>query len=81
MLITKKLCHNWMQQFVDIHTMVIFPQKCQLTCSMKNELQIEIHTTYELRVLQKTFEYSLFDENVVVMRIILLCKNVYYHLF
>jgi hypothetical protein len=64
-LLTKKICYSWIQQFMDVHNIVLLSQRGRLTCSVEKELQIEMGTTYHLGVLQRGFQSGKFDGNVM----------------
>jgi hypothetical protein len=64
-LLTEKICYNWIQQFMDVHNIVLLSQRGRLMCSVEKELQIEMGTTYHLGVLQRGFQSGEFDENVM----------------
>jgi hypothetical protein len=50
-LLTEKICYSWIQQFMDVHNIVLLSQRGRLTCSVEKELQIEMGTAYHLAVL------------------------------
>ena len=54
-LLTEKICYSWIQQFMDVHNIVLLSQRGRLICSVKKELQIEMGTSYHLCVLQRGF--------------------------
>jgi hypothetical protein len=64
-LLTEKICYSWIQQFMDVHNIVLLSQRGRLTCSIEKELQTEMGTTYHLGVLQRGFQLGKFDENVM----------------
>ena len=50
---------------MDVHNIVLLSQRGRLTCSIENELQIEMGIAYHLGVLQRGFQSREFDENVM----------------
>ena len=64
-LLITKITHNWMNQFMDSHNIVLLSQRGRLTCSPEKELQIEMETTYHLGILQRGFASGEFDENLM----------------
>jgi hypothetical protein len=64
-LLTEKIYYNWIQQFMDVHNIVLLSQRGRLICSVEKELQIEMGTAYHLGVLQRGFQSGEFDENVM----------------
>jgi hypothetical protein len=54
-----------MQQFMDVHNIVLLSQRDNLSCSPKKERQIEMNTAYHLDVLQRGFQSGVFDENLM----------------
>ena len=64
-LLIGKIYYSWIQQFMDVHNIVLLSQHDRLTCSVEKELQIEIGVAYHLGVLQREFQSGEFDENVM----------------
>ena len=64
-LLISKIMHNWMNQFMDSHNIVLLSQRGRLTCSPEKELQIEMETAYHLGILQRGFASEEFDENLM----------------
>lgn len=64
-LLAGKISHTWIQQFMDVHNVVLLSQRGRLTCSPQKELQIEMHTAYHLGVLYRGFLSGDFDENLM----------------
>jgi hypothetical protein len=64
-LLTQKSTHCWMQQFMDVHNIVLLSQRGNLSCSPEKERQIEMNTAYHLDVLQRGFQFGVFDENLI----------------
>ena len=64
-LLTKKICHSWMRQFMDVQIIVLLFQRGRLSCSPKKEQEIEILIAYHLDVLQRGFQSGEFDENLM----------------
>jgi hypothetical protein len=54
-----------MQQFMDVHNIVLLSKKGNLSCSLEKERQIEMNTAYHLGVLQRRFQSEVFDENLM----------------
>ena len=59
-LLSQKLIHNLVQQFMRLYNIIFLIQRGQLTYSSK-----KMQTTHHLGVLQKGFESGLFDENLM----------------
>jgi hypothetical protein len=64
-LLIEKLNHSWVQRFMDVHNIVLLSQRGKLTCSSGKEIQIEMQATHHLDVLQRGFQTSIFDENLI----------------
>ena len=64
-LILNKFTSSWVNQFMAIHKVVLLTQRGCLTCSPEKETQIEMHTTYHLRVLHRGFQNGIFDKNLM----------------
>jgi hypothetical protein len=54
-----------MQQFMDVHNIVLLSQRGNLSCSPEKERQIEMNTAYHLGILQRGFQSRVFDENLM----------------
>jgi hypothetical protein len=54
-----------MQQFMDVHNIVLLSQMGNLSCSPEKERQIEMNTAYHLGVFQRGFQSRIFDENLM----------------
>jgi hypothetical protein len=54
-----------MQQFMDVHNVVLLSQKDNLSCSPAKERQIEMNTAYHLGFLWRGFQSRVFDENLM----------------
>jgi hypothetical protein len=54
-----------MQQFMDVHNIVLLSQRGNLSCSPEKERQIEMNTAYHLGVFQRGFQSRIFDENLM----------------
>jgi hypothetical protein len=61
----EKLNHSWVQQFMDIHNIVLLSQRGKLSCSLEKEIQIEMQIAHYLSVLQRDFQTGIFDENLI----------------
>ena len=48
-----------------IHNVVLLTQRDRLTCSLEKETQIEMHTAYHLRILNRGFQNGIFHENLM----------------
>jgi hypothetical protein len=55
-LLTEKIYYSWIQQFMDVHNIVLLSQCGRLTCSVEKELQIAMGIAYHLGVLQRGFQ-------------------------
>jgi hypothetical protein len=64
-LLIEKLNPSWVQRFMDVHNIVLLSEHRKLSCSPGKELQIEMQATYHLGVLQRGFQTSIFDENLI----------------
>jgi hypothetical protein len=63
--LTQKIIHCWMQQFMDVHNIVLLSQRDNLSYSPEKERQIEMNTAYHLGILQRGFQSRIFDENLM----------------
>jgi hypothetical protein len=54
-----------MQQFMDVHNIVLLSQRGNLSCSPEKERKIEMNTAYHLGILQRGFQSRVFDENLM----------------
>jgi hypothetical protein len=61
----QKITHCWMQQFIDVHNIVLLSQRDNLSYSPEKERQIEMNTAYHLGILQRGFQSGVFDENLM----------------
>ena len=59
----QKVTHYWMQQFMDVYNIILLSQRENLSCSPKKERQIEMNMAYHLGILQRGFQFKVFDEN------------------
>jgi hypothetical protein len=50
---------------MDVHNIVLLSQRGKLSCSPGKELQIEMQAAHHLDVLQRGFQTSIFDENLI----------------
>ena len=64
-LLISKITHNWMNQFMDSHNIVLLSQRMCLTCSPKKKLQIEMENAYHLDILQRRFVSGESDEKLM----------------
>jgi hypothetical protein len=64
-LLTQKITHCWMQQFMDVHNIILLSQRGNLSYSPEKKRQIEMNTAYHLDVLQRGFQSGVFDENLM----------------
>jgi hypothetical protein len=64
-LLIEKLNYSWVQQFMDVHNIVLLSQRGKLSCSPGKEIQIEMQATHYLGVLQRDFQTGIFDENLI----------------
>jgi hypothetical protein len=64
-LLTQKITHCWMQQFMDMYNIVLLSQRSNLSYSPEKERQIEMNTAYHLGVLQRRFQFGVFNENLM----------------
>ena len=64
-MLTEKICHSWIQQFIEVHNIVLLSQRGRLSCSPEKEQEIEMHTAHHLGVLQRGFQSGEFDENLI----------------
>ena len=54
-LLSKKLTHCWIQQFINIYHIVLLIQRDWLTCNPRIELQIKMQIAHHLNVLHRGF--------------------------
>ena len=54
-----------MQQFMDVHNIVLLSQRGNLSCNPEKEKQIEMNSTYHLGILQRGFQSGIFDKNLM----------------
>ena len=64
-LLIEKICHSWIQQFMEIHNIFLLSQRSRLSCSPKKEQEIEMHIAHYLGVLQRGIQSGEFDENLM----------------
>jgi hypothetical protein len=64
-LLTQKIIHCWMQQFMMVHNIVLLSQRGNLSCSPQKERQIEMNMAYYLDILQRGFQSGIFNENLM----------------
>jgi hypothetical protein len=64
-LLIQKITHCWMQQFMDVHNIVLLSQRGNLSCSPEKERKVEMNTAYHLGILQRGFQSGIFDENLI----------------
>ena len=50
---------------MEVHNIVLLSQRGTLSCSPEKEQKIEMHTAHHLGVLQRGFQSSKFDENLM----------------
>jgi hypothetical protein len=55
-LLIEKLNHSWVQQFMDVHNIILLSQRGKLSCSLGKEIQIEMQAVHHLGVLQRDFQ-------------------------
>jgi hypothetical protein len=64
-LFIEKLNHSWIQQFMDVHNIVLLSQRRKLSCSPGKEIQIEMQAAHHLGVLQRGFQTGIFNDNLI----------------
>ena len=64
-LLTDKLTSSWIQQFMDVNSIVLLSQRGRLSCSPEKEMQIEQNMAYHLGTLHRGFQSGIFDEHLI----------------
>ena len=50
---------------MEVHNIALLPQRGRLSCSPEKKQEIEMHTAHHLDVLQREFQSSEFDKNLI----------------
>ncbi len=64
-LLIGKITRSWIQQFMDVHNIVLLSQRGRLSLSNAKEIQIQKMVAYHLGLLHRGFQSGQFDENLM----------------